>query len=113
NMNEEALKRIEEEKKKRTGRLNLSNCGLKEIPKEIANMTWLTTLNLYANYISKIEGLDNLIGLKSLSLSWNFISKIEGLDNLVRLNSLNLSKNQLAKIEDIIELKNLRSKPNL
>ncbi|MBP9196968.1 MAG: TIR domain-containing protein [Saprospiraceae bacterium] len=112
-MNEEALKRIEEEKKKRTGRLNLSNCGLKEIPKEIANMTWLTTLNLYANYISKIEGLDNLIGLKSLSLSWNFISKIEGLDNLVRLNSLNLSKNQLAKIEDIIELKNLRSKPNL
>ena len=50
-MNEKALKRIEEEKKKRTGKLDLSNLALMAIPEELGKMDWLTHFDASWNQI--------------------------------------------------------------
>ncbi len=99
-------KKIEEEFEKRTGVLDLSECGLKMIPEEIDKMDWLTELNLSLNEISRIERL-NLSKLEFLNLNGNRINKIEEVSHLVNLKTLSLSINQLFKIEGLKGLKNL------
>jgi internalin A len=39
-----ALELIKKEKKERTGRLDLGNCGLSELPDELFELTWLEEL---------------------------------------------------------------------
>ena len=41
-----ALQLIAQEKKARTGRLDLGNCGLTQIPPELFDLEWLEWLNL-------------------------------------------------------------------
>lgn len=106
-MNEEALKRIEEEFQNMTGYLSLAHCELTEIPEIITEMSWLTYLNLYSNSIVKINGLDNLSKLTKLVLSLNRITRIEGLERLTQLKALSLNSNQITKIEGLEKLNNI------
>ena len=76
----------------------------------------LKLIDLSNNNISRIEGLENLIGLKELNLDNNQIIEIEGLENLIELESLNLSNNQITKIcglENLIKLRELDLRNNL
>lgn len=74
-MSELALRLIEKEKKERTGVLDLGYCGLKELPEELFELTWLKELNVCnayngfiknQNYHSKNYGpKNNLVSLPS------------------------------------------------
>lgn len=50
-----ALKYINRERKERTGKLVLSDCGLREIPKEVFEMEWLEELVITNGYVSEEE----------------------------------------------------------
>ncbi len=50
-----ALKFINREIKERTGKLVLSDCGLREIPREVFEMEWLEELVITNGYITKEE----------------------------------------------------------
>jgi internalin A len=107
NTPQEALDRINECKKEKSTSLDLGGCGLSSIPKEIAELTWLTELWLGTNQISKMEGIDTLANLTKLSLGNNQISKMQGIDTLENLTYLELGYNQISKIEGIDTLVNL------
>lgn len=99
--NREALDRIAECKKNKRERLDLSNLALAKIPEEIAELEWLNELDLSANLISKIEGLQSLTSLMILNLYNNQIRKIQGVETLTSLTELYLYDNQISKIEDL------------
>ena len=105
----EVDKRIKEEQEAKTGALHLSGLELTEIPKEVANMTWLKELNLANNQLIKIEGLEKLTKLNWMNLYSNKLTKIEGLEKLTQLKVLLLSNNQLTKIEGLESLKMLHT----
>ncbi|KAI5982031.1 hypothetical protein EDC04DRAFT_3151076 [Pisolithus marmoratus] len=67
----------------------------------------LTSLELGANRIRRIEGLDALVNLRELWLGKNKISRIENLDNLKQLTILSLQSNRITKIENLEKLENL------
>lgn len=114
--------KIETVKKGEWGLLELRNCGLSEIPEEIFEMTYLTSLDFSnddfceeqnKNKITEIpEKIKNLINLYRLNLSGNAISIIsESLIKLRNLELLNLKNNKLtdfsAKIANMPALKQL------
>src|SRR5688572_6191466 len=55
-----AFSLIKQEKETRSGTLNLTECNLSNIPRDILDMPWLKHLDLSKNYIKTIEHLDNL-----------------------------------------------------
>ena len=63
----------------------------------------LTELWLNENFITKLEGLENLTQLKSLFVCYNQISKIEGLENLKNLETLWLCNNQIEVFSKIFK----------
>jgi len=75
--------------------LNLSNCGLDKIPKQVNDLTNLERLILSDNKITKIEGVDTLPNLEELDLGGNKITKIEGVDTLPNLKWLDLRGNEI------------------
>ncbi|XP_065219900.1 leucine-rich repeat-containing protein 59 [Planococcus citri] len=85
----------------KNGELNLSSCGLKEIPlKEIAGLKHVISLNLSNNKIASIpKGLGTVTHLQRIDLSKNQIKGLpDGIGNLTNLKYFNLSKNQLATL---------------
>jgi Leucine-rich repeat (LRR) protein len=54
-MSQQALKRIPEAKKKGLKSLDLANCELTVIPKEVAQLTSLTELDLSRNKITSTQ----------------------------------------------------------
>ena len=93
--------RINECRKFKEKKINLSRYRLKSIPIAISELIWLKELDLSQNQISKINSLDRLITLKSLDLSQNKITHICGLDKLTSLENLDISSNQISKIEGL------------
>ena len=63
--NEEVLKKIAEERKNRTGVLDLSWGELQEIPEEILELSYLQSLNLLGSKITDISFLERLPNLQS------------------------------------------------
>lgn len=78
------------------------------IPKQIGDLTNLTTLDIGDNKIEKIENLSNLHQLNDLNLSFNKINKIEKLQELKNLSKLTLSVNQITSIENLESNTNLK-----
>jgi len=128
-MSELALQLIEKEKQKKTGKLDLGNCGLTEIPKELLDLHWLKELTLgdfklsssqkgwisstnkgSCNKISDCSFLGNLTSLTGLYLSSNQISDISFMSNLIGLQCIDLLSNE---ISDISSLRNLISLTNI
>ena len=120
---------IEKENDLKTGRLDLGNCGLYELPLAVLKMDWLEELILSNAYIkstdqgfnkdfwinsvnkgqrnefSKIpKGLDRLKNLKTLLISGipNHVWKIEKLNNLPPfLHTLDISYNRIEKFDNL------------
>lgn len=85
----------------KNGELNLSSCGLKEIPlKEISGLKHVISLNLSNNKIASVpKGLGTLTHLQRIDLSKNQIKGLpDGVGNLTSLKYFNLSKNQIATL---------------
>ncbi len=107
-MSELALKLIEENKKTKNPFLDLGNCGLKDLPNEIFECTWLTVLNLgdfyYDQELKKYVESANGGALNSLE---NINSKI--ISNLTNLYSLYLSFNKVNDLSFLLTLKDLKA----
>ncbi len=91
--------------------LTLSCNSLRELPKEIGNLSSLTELDLTHNLsLTKLpETIGNLSNLTKLDLSWNNMTELpKEIGKLKYLTELNLSVNKLTKLpEEIGELNNL------
>lgn len=108
-MSELALELIEKEKRERTGKLDLGNCGLTDFAKHLIEFIWLKEINLCTNKISDINFLKNMTSLKALNLWNNKINDICVLENLTALRSLDLRYNYINDIRYIENLINLES----
>lgn len=107
-MSELALKRIAKEKKERTGKLDLSECGLKIAPEQIFDFVRLQTLDLSFNQISDISFLTKLTSLETLELNGNRIRDYSPLEKLTRLESIDLRGNKIDNISFLQKLRSLR-----
>jgi Leucine-rich repeat (LRR) protein len=84
--------------------LDLSNCDLKEIPKDIP--VHVEYLFLSDNKITKIDNIDHLINLQAIDLSSNRLVKLDNLpENIQEISARN---NKLNDISYIIKLKDLK-----
>mmetsp|Transcript_8834 Transcript_8834/g.36612 ORF Transcript_8834/g.36612 Transcript_8834/m.36612 type:complete len:351 (-) Transcript_8834:106-1158(-) len=70
-------------------------------------LTSLRHLWLGKNKIEEIQGLETLTGLEQLSLQSNRLTKISGLETLTNLKELYLSENGLTALEGLSTLKQL------
>ena len=132
-MSELALQRIYEEKKNRTGRLDLGNTGMTEWPKELFKYTWLEELNLSSEYFDqeknkwvepRSDGPENIISsipeeinhlkyLKVFTCCGNIINHLKiktipELSGLKELILLNLWCNQINEICGLDKLGSLQ-----
>jgi internalin A len=91
-----ALQLIQEAKEKRLTSLDLGNCGLTKIPKELFELEWLEELNLgtfyYNNQLRKYINSQNKQAENSLKI---IPEKIKNLENL---HVLHLSGNQITNL---------------
>lgn len=103
-MSELALELIAKEKQERTGTLNISFCGLTEIPAEVAEMTWLHTLIVSNLTFIKINGkwVENLNRGEQ-----NSIDNLLGLVQLPNLRRINCAGTQVADLMSLAKLQNL------
>mmetsp|Transcript_46192 Transcript_46192/g.90974 ORF Transcript_46192/g.90974 Transcript_46192/m.90974 type:complete len:1578 (-) Transcript_46192:107-4840(-) len=80
--------------------LNLHANNIRQI-KGLNDCTNLTTLILCFNSIQKIEGLSALTQLRHLDLSYNSIKRASGLEGLANLKVLDLSHNSIHTVKDL------------
>ncbi|MBP0902379.1 COR domain-containing protein [Mariniflexile gromovii] len=128
-MREKISRILETEKENKTGILDLSNCEIVSIAKEVPNLVdfnWIYQLNLSNNKIVNIECIPESVKwlyihkneiseiknipskVETLIISHNYISKIENLTSNIK--NLSLSDNNINEIEKIpngVELINL------
>jgi len=74
-MSDLALKLIEKERKEKTGKLDLGNCGLKVLPKELFELIWLEELSLVSIY-EDFEKENKLIFCNNQEAQNEFESKV-------------------------------------
>jgi internalin A len=101
-------KRLKEALEYNLQRLDLSDCGLNEIPEQVFNLKGLVFLNLSSDpnsdevFRNKIEVLPSrlteLKNLKTLDVSNNNIISISPKLGLIKLKTINLSNNQIEMI---------------
>jgi internalin A len=113
-MSHEALALIAKEKKERTGRLDLITCELhpnnpllQAVWGSLAELTHLTSLDLWESQISELAPLAKLKQLTSLYLHRNQISDLTPLAELKQLTSLYLGENQISDLTPLAGLKQL------
>ncbi len=104
---------IGEEMFKKTKTLHLNNCGIREWPDQLFQMTWLTVLNLgnyYNDYDKSTKSFVHL-GDKSLKTKkQNSISQIDSrIKELQNLEYFSLERNNLTIIDNIGQNTNLRT----
>lgn len=85
-MSELALQLIEKEKQEKTGKLDLGNCGLTDIPKEVFELTWLEELS-FCNEVwdhhsekwmsSTNEGSGNFISIEELPAGFEVLNTLK------------------------------------
>lgn len=132
-MSELALQLIREAKEKRSTRLDLGNCGLTELPKELFELIWLEELILAnewyewhcdtqewiyqqsrndrsANQIESIPyQIRKLLRLKILIASGNNIRDLSPLSVLIKLQTLYLRNNQISDVNPLAILIQLQT----
>ncbi|MFH0733038.1 MAG: COR domain-containing protein [bacterium] len=104
---DEVLKIINEAKITNAKELNLSKCGLKELPEELFELKNLSKLNLYRNNLTDIGYIKELKNLTTLDLSNNGLKDVSYIKELKNLTYLTLSRNSLTDISFIKGLNNL------
>lgn len=106
---QEALARIQLARQEQATALNLSNCGLTEIPDEVFALTHLTELKLghwsdytqqNRNQLTRIPArILKLVNLKLLDLSCNLLEDLpDEIGGLFQLQTLDISRNRLQRL---------------
>ncbi len=97
---DEALKRIDECRRKKGTRLNLRGLGLTRVPAELGQLTALTVLDLQNNQLTAVPAeLGRLTALTDLSFYNNRLTAVPTeLGQLTALTDLSLSGNQLTTV---------------
>jgi len=94
-------KRIVEAKERRSPLVNLSETGLTQLPDELYDMPWVTSLFASFNTISDLTPLGSLPNLKRLDLRGNRVADVAPISQLTELEYLDIAENQL---RDLIPL---------
>ena len=91
--------------------LNLSNCKLTSIPREVGNSLNLTWLDLSHNQLTTFPSeIIKLTNLKELDIGDNQLFQLPSIVKLINLTELNLGDNQLTTLPyGIGELRNLKT----
>lgn len=91
------INKIKESKAKK---LDLSNRGITELPNEIGELTWITSIDISYNNIRELPAsIIQLQNLKTLLLVRNNISRLpNGIGQLKNLRTLDVSYNPLVKL---------------
>ncbi|WP_296841399.1 leucine-rich repeat domain-containing protein [Thiofilum sp.] len=136
-LKEMALERIEECRRTRSPKLDLSELDLAEIPEmvfelewleeldvsgdwesrgslrsipaQIAQLTQLTTLTISFNQFNDLGWLQYVPHLQSLDCSFNPLTALQGLEHTPHLQSLDCSYNQLTSLQGLVHTPQLQS----
>jgi internalin A len=112
-MSELALQLIEKEKQERTGTLNLSFCGLTEIPEAVSELTWLTTL-IIGNRTHKRRGREWEVnpnqGIKNKIVDLTLVATLHKLQHF---NCSNLPVSDLRSLSHLNNLQRLNCSSTL
>jgi internalin A len=103
---------IEEARKNRATKLNLSDTNLTELPESLGQLTQLKSLNLSNNQLTELpEFIGQLTQLQTLVLSLNELTELpEFIGQLIQLQTLELPYNQLTELpESVSQLTQLES----
>ena len=104
------LNRIREAKEKQLKKLDLTDCRLTEIPREVFELEQIELLYLNSNLLRTVpKSITKLSNLTELNLSFNQITTVlESITKLSNLIKLDLWKNQITTVpESITKLSNL------
>lgn len=93
-----ALERIEECRCTRSPELDLSECGLEAIPKQVFELTWLEKLDVSENKITDLSLLSRSLQLQVLECGDNQIRDLSPLHGLAQLQVLDCRSNQISHI---------------
>ncbi len=104
---EHVLEIINKAKRTNAKEINLSNCGLTELPKELLELKNLTVLDLYHNELTDVSYIKELKKLIKLDLRRNKLTDVSYIKELKSLTTLYLANNKLTDVNYIKELKNL------
>lgn len=118
-----AAKLIADNRQTRSEFLDLGNCGLKRIPKSVADLHWLTRLSFASeryesafghaefsdnkgnpNVLESLTPLSGLTQLRALYLNESGIEDLSPLASLVNLEILDISDNHIADLRPLREL---------
>ncbi len=106
---EHVLKIINEAKRTNAKEINLSNCGLTELPEELFELNQLTHLQLNNNKLVDIKRIGELQYLISLDLRNNEISDAYSIGSIDQLITLYLSFNNIFDMTWIKKLQRLKN----
>ncbi|MEZ4921067.1 MAG: leucine-rich repeat domain-containing protein [Saprospiraceae bacterium] len=126
---EHYIERLKENLKNKSTFLDIGNCGLSSLPKEIMSLEWLEEINLGTIYWHDEEGtfkesqnngplnqlysedfavLQPLKNLKKITLRSCAVRNLEALSQLSQLESLSIGGNDLIDIEALKKMTNLK-----
>ena len=105
-----AFRLIAENKETRAAVLDLSDCGLTEIPAGIQQMVWLESLNLSSNErLTDLARLPALSSLRTLILVNTKVRSLAPLASLSALQRLDVSDTQVRYLDPLVGLTALQS----
>ena len=84
--------------------IDLSDCGLKEIPPELGGYDWLVGIDFHNNEIQDLAAISKLFNLQWLDLSNNDVHSLETLADLKGLRNLNISNTRVTDLKPIVAL---------
>ena len=100
----EFFRRINQCKKNKSKKLNLSYLHIEKLPKEFSDLYWLEELDLECNRLKQLpEWICNFSKLKVLNLYRNDLKQLpDSISNLANLNVFDLSHNKLMSLPNSI-----------
>src|SRR5271157_3096181 len=109
-MSDLALQLIAENKRSRATFLDLGNCGLTEVPPEVAELVWLKSLSLANNNrLTDLAPLAGLSALHELNISGTQVIDLAPLAGLSALRSLSAKGTRVSDLAPLAGLSALRS----
>lgn len=108
-MSRNALHLIAENKKNKAAFLSLCNCELNEIPKEVAELQWLQTIDLTNTMISNLAPLAELRGLQSINITNTAVHDLTPLSKLTNLRTLVIARTKISDLTPLDKLSELKA----
>jgi internalin A len=105
----EALYRIAEEKRDKSGYLLLGDLDLTELPKALGELEWLQALGIWFNPIADLAPLAGLKQLQRLDCSCTSVSDLAPLASLSQLRELDCSGTHVADLMPLAALDQLQT----